>query len=180
VHDALSVAIRRRSTVHDALSVEPSPRLATLRSDHEERRASRGEPSIGSALQGIRANSDAIASLRMTTQRVHADCNNFEFENYLIGAAALPCTSWIATDNGWHGLAIPLDYRVVYACLSASLSPCWAASAGNPSAPYGGRCVGALCPPANTRWSPVLQPRTVRRPHPARGRPFAISTRMPP
>ena len=88
---------------------------------------------------------------RLRAARSICICNVFEIETFLIGIAAPACTSWRATDNGWHGLAIPFGNFVVYACLSASLFPCWAASAGNPSVPYGGRCMGVLYPPAFRR-----------------------------
>ncbi|WP_306669836.1 FAD-linked oxidase C-terminal domain-containing protein [Stenotrophomonas sp. SbOxS2] len=92
-------------------------------------------------------------------------CNVLEIETFLIGMAALACTSWRATDNGWHGLAIPFGKGVFYACLSASLSPCWAASAGNRSVPFGGRCVGASCPPAFRRVATGIA--TTHRPPPS-------------
>ena len=74
--------------------------------------------------------------------------NSSTFPTFLIGLRALTAHPRHATDNGWHGLAIPFDECVVYACLPASCIPCARRRLAIRPRLYGGRCVGALCPPA--------------------------------
>jgi hypothetical protein len=54
------------------------------------------------------AHIDALILSLRDAPGARSDSEFFEFQTILIGITGTSCKSCVATDKGWHGLAIPL------------------------------------------------------------------------